>query len=113
MSINGSDSPPWSFIQWSGTALATALASSIAFVWRLSQKVEKFEAELEAQGRVGKASSEAAESAIVRLTEKLERVHDDHYRIRETIGALPTRSELRDAEDRITEQLSTLASRTR
>jgi hypothetical protein len=38
-------------------------------------------------------------------------LHDEHYRLRETIGALPTRSDLRDLDERIGERLDVLAAR--
>jgi hypothetical protein len=38
------------------------------------------------------------------LGERLTQMHDDYFRLRETIGALPTRSELRDIGDHLAER---------
>jgi hypothetical protein len=111
MSVSTSDLAPWGLIQWIVTGIATILASAIAFVWRLSQRVEGFEATLEAHSRVCDIATAANEAAILRLVERLQQIHDEHFRLRETIGALPSRGELRDVELRIVEQVSTLAAR--
>ena len=111
MSITGTEPTPWGLIQWALTGLATATASAIAFSWRLIRRVDSVESAFGAHSRICRSSATANEAAILRLTERLQQVHDDQFRIRETIGSLPTRSELRDVEDRIVEQLSMLASR--
>jgi hypothetical protein len=61
--------------------------------------------------RICDSNSAAYEATMLRLTERLQQVHDDHCRIRETIGSLPSRTELREVEDRIVEQLSILTNR--
>ncbi len=38
-------------------------------------------------------------------------LHDDHYRLRETIGALPTRGDIHDLEVRLGERMDALAAR--
>ena len=48
---------------------------------------------------------------MLRLAERQAQVHDDNSRIREAVGALPTRSDLRDLEDRLIELLSALSGR--
>jgi hypothetical protein len=111
MSISTPDSEPWGLIQWIVTGIATALASAIAFVWRLAQRVEGFESKLSAHNRVCDVAAATSEAAMLRLAERLQQIHDDHFRLREAVGALPSRSELRDVEDRIVEQVSTLATR--
>jgi hypothetical protein len=57
------------------------------------------------------AHKQATESAFIRLMEGLAQLQDDHYRLRETIGGLPSRSDLRDVEDHIGERIETLAAR--
>ena len=48
---------------------------------------------------------------MLRLGEQLTQMHDDYFRIRETIVALLTRSELRDIGDHLGERLTSLADR--
>jgi hypothetical protein len=38
-------------------------------------------------------------------------MHDDYYRLRETLGGLPNRADLRDLEDHIGERIDALAAR--
>jgi hypothetical protein len=64
-----------------------------------------------AQSQLWNSNAAATEASLLRLADRLQQVHDDHSRIRETVGSLPTRSELRDVEDRIMEQLSGLVAR--
>ena len=111
MSITASDSTPWGLIQWILTGLTTATVSAIAFVWRLARRVDSVESAFEAHSRVCDSTSKANEAAMLRLAERLEQVHEDHFRTRETIGSLPSRNELREVEDRIVEQLSILTGR--
>jgi hypothetical protein len=70
-------------------------------------RVDRFETALATQTRFWDAN----EAATLRLSERLAQVHDDHFRMREAIGALPTRGDLRDLEDRVVEQLSALSGR--
>jgi hypothetical protein len=111
MPIVSTISAPWSFIQWAVTGIATLLVSALAFVWRLAIRVDRFESSFATQTRVWEANSSATEAAMLRLAERLAQAHDDHFRIRETMGTLPTRSDLRDLEDRVIEQLAALAAR--
>lgn len=111
LSMTPSDPAPWGLIQWGVTAISTALASAFAFGWRLSHRLATVESALGAQGQIWDAGSSAVEATLLRLAERLQQVHDEHSRIRETVGTLPTRSELRDVEDRIIEQLSGLTAR--
>jgi len=111
MSISSTMPAPWSFIQWAVTGIATILVSSLAFVWRLATRVDRFEASLATQVRYWDVSASASEAAMLRLAERLAQVHDDHFRTREAVGALPTRSDLRDLEDRVVEQIAALAGR--
>jgi hypothetical protein len=48
---------------------------------------------------------------MLRLTERLTQIHDEYFLLRETLSGLPTRSDLRDLEDRVVEQLTALAAR--
>jgi len=57
------------------------------------------------------AAQSKAESAMLRLAERLAMLHDEHYRLRETIGALPNRTDIHDLELRLGERLDSLASR--
>ena len=111
MSITTPISTPLGFIQWAVTGIATIVVSSLAFVWGLAIRVDRFEALLAAQSRCWDAKASASEAAMLRLTERLQQVHDDQFRIREAMGALPTRTDLRDLEDRVIEQLGVLGGR--
>ena len=105
------ENPAWGFVQWSLTGLATLLASGGAFLWRLMQRLERLES-AQARQRIDiDASRSASEAALFRLGERLTQMHDDYFRLRETIGALPTRSELRDIGDHLAERLASLADR--
>ena len=53
----------------------------------------------------------ANETALFRLAERMALLHDDHYRLRETIGALPTRGDIHDLEIRLGERMDALAGR--
>jgi hypothetical protein len=53
----------------------------------------------------------ANELALFRLAERLALLHDDHYRLREIIGALPNRADIHDLELRLGERLDALAAR--
>jgi len=111
MSIAPSESTPWGVVQWIFTGLATLLASGGAFLWRLMLRLEKLEAAQIRQRADLEATRSANEMAMLRLAERSAQVHDDHFRLRETIGALPNRSDLRDLEDRLAERLTSLADR--
>jgi len=111
MSIAPSENAPWGFVQWIFTALATLFASAVAFIWRLMLRLEKLEA-TQARQRVDLDSTRSAsEAAMLRLAERFAQMHDDHFRLRETIGALPTRSDLRVVGDQLAERLTSLGER--
>src|ERR1700690_1174832 len=101
MSMGPSENAPWGFVQWTLTGLATLFASGGAFLWRLMLRLEKLEAAQTRQRNDLDAMRSASETAMLRLGERLALLHDDHFRLRETFGALPTRSDLRDLEDRL------------
>jgi len=111
VSISPADTPPLTFLQWVATAAATALVSSVAFVWRLLSRIERVESSLANQSCVWEAKASASEAAMIRLAERLAQIHDDHFRLRENMSGLPTRNDLRDLEDRVVEQLASLTAR--
>jgi hypothetical protein len=111
MSMPPSEDAHWGFVQWILTGLATLLASGGAFLWRLMQRLDKLESTQTRQRIDIDASRNASESAMLGLASRLTQMHDDHFRLRETIGALPTRSDLRDIGDRLAERLASLADR--
>ncbi len=111
MSFAANEAAPLSFIQWVLTASATLLASSVAFIWRLMSRMDKIETELATRADHWEAKASADEAAMMRLADRLAQIHDDHFRVRETMSALPTRADLRELEDRVIEQLAHLASR--
>ena len=55
-------------------------------------------------------SQSANKSALLRLAERLALLHDDHYRLRETIGALASRSDIHDLELRLGERIDSLVA---
>lgn len=56
-------------------------------------------------------SQSANESPLLRLAERLALLHDDPYRLRETIGGLPSRADIHDLEHRLGERMDSLAVR--
>ena len=111
MSIAPSDNAPWGIVQWSFTGLATLLASGGAFLWRLMLRLEKLEGAQTRQRIDLDASRSAGEAAMLGLASRMTQMHDDYFRLRETIGALPTRSDLREIGDRLAERITSLADR--
>ncbi len=105
------DNAPWGFLEWAVTALSTVLASVGAFVWRLMLRLETIEASLTRQRQDIDATRRASEAALLRLTDRVSQLHDEHYRLRETIGALPTRADMRDLDLHIGERLDALTAR--
>jgi hypothetical protein len=101
----------WGFVEWAVTGLATLLASVGAFVWRLMSRLESIEATLTRARQDLDQTRQAGEAASQRLAERFDQLHDDHFRLRETIGSLPTRADLRSLEEHIAERLEALATR--
>ena len=101
----------WGFVEWAITGLVTLVASVGAFVWRLLMRLEKLESIQSRQRLDLEATRAAGDAAMLRLAERFAQMHDDHFRLRETIGGLPNRSDLRDLEDRLAERLTSLAAR--
>jgi hypothetical protein len=57
------------------------------------------------------AMRNANDATMLRLAERFSQLHEDHFRLREAMGAVPTRADLRDLEDRLTLRLSALSDR--
>jgi hypothetical protein len=111
MSISPSENTPWGVVQWAATGLITIAVSGGAFLWRLLMRLERLEAAQTRQRADLDATRSATDMALLRLAERIGQMHDDHFRLRETIGSLPNRSDLRDLEDRLAERLTSLADR--
>jgi hypothetical protein len=111
MSIETPESPSWGFVHWALTGLATLVASGGAFLWRLMGRLERLESAQIRQRIEIDATRSANDTAMLRLADKFTQMRDDHFRLRETFGALPTRSDMRDLEDRLAERLTSLADR--
>lgn len=56
-------------------------------------------------------NQEAGEAASIPLSERLAQIHEDHYRLRKTTSALPSRGGLRALEVHIGERIEALAAR--
>jgi hypothetical protein len=99
--------PPWGFVEWVITGLSTLVVSAGAFVWRVMARLERMSISIDHQ----RLDFDADRLARQALWEILARLNDEHSRLRETIGALPNRADLRDLEDRIGERIEALAAR--
>ena len=105
------ESPAWGIAEWAITALGSLAAAALAFVWRLTFRMENMAMAIRQQRRDHETSQTAVDAALLRLTEKLAQLHDDYFRLRETIGALPNRADLKELEARMSERLDALAAR--
>ncbi len=105
------DNASWGFAEWALTGVSTILASVAAFVWRLTLQLERFEIALAQHRQDIDTNRVSGEAALVRLAERLELLHDEHYRLREVIVGLPTRADFRDLDVHIGERLDALAAR--
>lgn len=111
MGLPAISEPPWGFVEWFVTGISTLAVSAAAFVWRLMARLERMSISIEHQRVDFDTNKEASEAAFIRLSERLAQIHEDHYRLRETISALPSRGDLRDLQDHIGERIETLAAR--
>ena len=111
MGLPNVNEPPWGFVEWLITGLTTLAVSAAAFIWRLMARLERMSLAIARQRADFDANKQASEASFIRLAETLAQMHDDHYRLRETIGGLPNRGDLRDLEKRIGERIETLAAR--
>jgi septal ring factor EnvC (AmiA/AmiB activator) len=105
------ESSAWGFAEWAVTGLGSIGAAAIAFTWRLTFRMENMAMAIRQQRRDHETSQTSVDDALLRLAEKLAQLHDDYYRLRETIGALPDRTDLRELESRMSERLDALAAR--
>jgi hypothetical protein len=74
-------------------------------------RIEKLEASYGRHRDEIEAMRNANDGTMLRLAERFTQLHEDHFRLRETMGAMPTRSDLRDLEDRLADRLSALSDR--
>jgi hypothetical protein len=106
----GSDAP-WGLVEWTVTGLSTAALGAATFVLRLATKLDRASTAIEWQKAEVAAAKQAADAAIVRLSDGIAELHVEHCRLREVAAALPTRTDLRDMEERLGERLTALAAR--
>lgn len=111
MAIDANGNETWGLVEWALGGLATLVGSGLAFVWRLMLRIEKLESNQGRQRAELDTMRESSDGAMLRLAERFAQLHDDHFRLREAMGAMPTRSDLRELEDRLTIRLSALSDR--
>jgi hypothetical protein len=109
--MNSPEGPPWGFLQWAVAGLASIGASAAAFVWQFMTRLHTLEIAVRQHQYDFDVSQSANESALLRLAERLALLHDDHYRLRETMGSLPSRADIHDLELRLGERMDSLAVR--
>jgi hypothetical protein len=101
----------WGFVEWAITGLVTLVASVGAFVWRLTLRLEAIDASLTRARQDLGETRQASEAAAQRLADRFDQLHEESSRLRESVGALPTRDDLRSLDARIAERLEALAAR--
>ena len=105
----------WGFVEWAITGLVTLVASVGAFVWRLTLRLEAIDASLtrarQDLGETRQASEAAAQRVFFHHKHLFPQLHEESSRLRESVGALPTRDDLRSLDARIAERLEALAAR--
>jgi len=111
MAMSPGEGQNWGLLQWALTVLVTSVASGFAFVWRLAIRVEKLESVQGRQCDEFETLRDAIDATLLRLAERFAQLHDDHFRLREAMGAMPTRSDLRELEDRLAARLTVLSDR--
>jgi hypothetical protein len=109
--VTPTENAPWGIVAWAVAGLASIGASAAAFVWRLLMRLHTLEIALRQQRHDLDAAQSTNGSAMLRLAERLATLHDEHYKIRETIVALPNRNDIHDLELRLGERLDSLVSR--
>jgi len=77
----------------------------------LMLRLETIEASLARQRQDLDATKQASEAALLRLADRVSLLRDEHYRLREAIGVLPTRADMRDLDEHIGERLDALTAR--
>jgi len=105
------ENAPWGVLEGAVAGLASIGASAAASVWRLMTRLHTLEITVRQHQHDLDMAQSANESALFRLAERLALLHDDHYRLRETIGALPNRADIHDLELRLGERMDSLAAR--
>ena len=105
------ENAPWGVLEWAVAGLASIGASATAFVWRLLTRLHTLEIDLRQHRRDLDLAQSANDAALLRLAERMALLHDDHYRLRETIGAIPTRGDIHELELRLGERMDSLAAR--
>jgi hypothetical protein len=108
---NSNEGEAWGLVQWAVTFFVTSLVSVGAFVWRLLARIDRLEANYSLHRDEIEAMRNANDATMLRLAERFAQLHDDHFKLRETMGAMPTRSDLRELEDRLAARLSALSDR--
>jgi hypothetical protein len=109
--LTSGDSAPWGFLEWTVAGMASIGASAAAFVWRLMIRLHTLEINVRQNRQDLDKAQSNNETAMLRLAERLALLHEDHYRLRETMGALPTRADIHDLELRLGDRLDSLAAR--
>src|ERR1700712_3478549 len=109
--MSAGEGEAWGLLEWALTLFATTVASVGAFIWRLMMRIEKLETSHERHREELEAMRNANDATMLRLAERFAQLHEDHFRLRETMGAMPTRVDLRDLEDRLTVRLAGLSDR--
>ena len=107
MSLPSTNDTPWSLFEWAATGIATFVLSVITFIWRLLRRIDRLETSADQR----RLDFDAADKASATDAKRLDQILADHYRLRETIGALPTRNDLRDVEDHINERIDSVVGR--
>ncbi len=105
------ESAPWGFLEWAVAGLASIGASAAAFVWRVMMRLHTVDIAVQQHRHDLETAQANNETALLRLAERLAMLHDEHYRVREIIGALPNRTDIHDLELRLGERLDSLAAR--
>lgn len=105
------DNTSWGLFEWAVAGLASIGASATGFIWRLMTRLHTLEIAVRQHRRDLESAQSANETALFRLAERMAILHDDHYRLRETIGALPTRGDIHELEVRLGERMDSLAAR--
>ena len=109
--LTSPDNAPWGVLEWAIAGLASVGASAAAFIWRLMTRLHTLEITVRQHRHDLETAQSANEAALLRFAERMALLHDDHYRLRETIGALPTRGDIHDLEIRLAERMDALAAR--
>jgi hypothetical protein len=111
MSLRSANDASWGLLEWALSGVGTTLVSIAAFTWRIVARVDRLEASVDQQRLDHDAAVAANEAGGERFARRLEQVLADHYRLRETMSALPTRNDLRDVEDHINERIESVVAR--